>query len=161
MKIKAGNCSGFTLIEMLVVITVLAIMSAIAVPASQNIYNSYQLKGAVRQLYSDMQTARLKAIKEGRDWGLKFAGSSYTVESIGPDGAWNTSDDEMIKAVDLAALYNGVSITVNVVNDRVEFNPNGTAVSGNVMVSGYSRAQTLCINSSTGNVRIVDGAGCV
>jgi type IV fimbrial biogenesis protein FimT len=57
---------GFTLIEMLTVVGVVAILLGIAVPSYRYITNSYRMSGEVNGLLGDLQFARAEAIKEGQ-----------------------------------------------------------------------------------------------
>jgi len=45
------------------------------------------LKGAVRELYSNLQLAKSGAIRDRSEWAVKFdaGGNSYQVVSGGPD----------------------------------------------------------------------------
>ena len=51
--------SGFTIIELLIVIAVLGILGAIAVPNYLSYLPNARLKSAARDLYSNMQLAKL------------------------------------------------------------------------------------------------------
>jgi type IV fimbrial biogenesis protein FimT len=58
--------SGFTLIEVLTVITIAAILMALGVPSYQYVTNANRISGEVNGLLGDMQYARSEAIKEGQ-----------------------------------------------------------------------------------------------
>lgn len=153
---------GFSLIELLITIAIASALSAIAILYTPGVVTGYKVRGATRLIYSDMQMARLKAIKEGKEWAVEFSGTTYCVKSKGVDAAWTagctTAADIIVKTVDLANEYSGVGVVPTI--SRIEFNPNGTAMSASVTNSKYSRVQTLCINSSTGNVRVVNCSTC-
>src|SRR5215469_11362683 len=57
---------GFTLIEMLTVVGVVAILLGVGVPSYRYIANSYRMSGEVNGLLGDLQFARAEAIKEGQ-----------------------------------------------------------------------------------------------
>ncbi|HTY49893.1 MAG TPA: GspH/FimT family pseudopilin, partial [Steroidobacteraceae bacterium] len=68
--------AGVTLIELMVVITVAAILLAVGIPTFKNITTSYRISGEINGLLGDMQFARAEAIKEGQ---------SVTI-CVSPDG---------------------------------------------------------------------------
>jgi type IV fimbrial biogenesis protein FimT len=57
---------GFTLLEVLTVITIVAILMALGVPSYQYVTNANRISGEVNALLGDMQYARSEAIKEGQ-----------------------------------------------------------------------------------------------
>lgn len=61
MKVAAG----FTLVELIVVITIVAILLTIGVPSYRYVTNSNRLSAEVNGLLGDLQFARSEAIKEG------------------------------------------------------------------------------------------------
>ena len=64
--------SGFTLIELMIVIAMIAILSAVAVPRFQAWLPVYRLKSAASDLHSNMQKARIQAIKENQTVQMRF-----------------------------------------------------------------------------------------
>lgn len=61
-------------------IALLTILAAIAMPNLKNWMDVYKIKGAARELYSDMQNAKMSAIKENRQWKIHFIiDGSYNV----------------------------------------------------------------------------------
>lgn len=80
------NEYGFSLIELLVVIGIIGILVAISFPNLLTSADDYRLKAAARDIYSDMQQARLQAIKGNTLVCLSFTtvvypaiGGGYTV----------------------------------------------------------------------------------
>jgi type IV fimbrial biogenesis protein FimT len=65
MKLPASiaHLRGFTLIELMVVISIAAIMAMIGVPALQGTLNDFRQRGAASLLVSDLNLARAEAIK--------------------------------------------------------------------------------------------------
>jgi len=73
--------SGFTLMELMVTVAIIAIMSAIAIPSVFSYLPKHRMNGATRDVYSAMQYARLRAVKEKTHVVINFnAGAdSYSV----------------------------------------------------------------------------------
>ncbi len=66
-NVGAARMAGFTLMELLVVISIVAILAGIGAPSFKNITTSYRIAGEVNGLLGDMQFARAEAIKEGQN----------------------------------------------------------------------------------------------
>jgi type IV fimbrial biogenesis protein FimT len=58
---------GFSVTELMIVLTIVAILLGIAVPSFRYITNSYRMSAEVNSLLGDMMYARSEAIKEGQD----------------------------------------------------------------------------------------------
>ncbi|MBW2144069.1 MAG: prepilin-type N-terminal cleavage/methylation domain-containing protein [Deltaproteobacteria bacterium] len=90
------NKRGFTFMEIMLVLVIVAILTAISIPAVMKWLPNYRLKRASRDLYSRLQLTKMAAIKTNTVCAVVYnpAGNSYQVLSDpGPDGIWNTADD--------------------------------------------------------------------
>jgi type IV fimbrial biogenesis protein FimT len=65
-RLVRKRIAGFTLVEALTVITIVAILMALGVPSYQYVTNVNRISGEVNALLGDMQYARSEAIKEGQ-----------------------------------------------------------------------------------------------
>ena len=64
--------SGFTIIEMMVVISILTVMTSIAIPGFINWLPNYRLRSGVEDIQSTLQLARLKAINQNTSATVAF-----------------------------------------------------------------------------------------
>ncbi len=70
------RAAGFTVMELVVVIGLMAIISAIAMPSFVSWLPSYRLSAGARQVAADLQLARMKAISRNTSYHLNFLTSS-------------------------------------------------------------------------------------
>src|SRR5882757_9820117 len=61
------RAAGYTLIELLMTMSVAAIVAMIGVPSFRYVTNSNRIAGEINGLVGDLQLARAEAIKEGRN----------------------------------------------------------------------------------------------
>lgn len=159
--------NGFTLIEILITIAIIGIVGSIAIMNSQKFYSNYKVKEAARQIYSDMQAARIYSIKGGSRWAICFfPGTTFTSYSVrntpGADNTFCTSDDPTsgaspfyIKNVDLSGSgFSSLTFNQNS-SGMVIFNPTGTASADcAVSITSGARTITVTVNKNSGNVKI-------
>ena len=110
--LPARLMAGFTKLELLVTMSIMAISASLAVPGFMSWLPNYRLKGAARDLYSNLVLAKSGAIRDRGEWAVKFdaAGNSYQVVSGGLDGIYSTTGDNVVlKTVSLPAYGSGLS----------------------------------------------------
>ncbi|MDX9964748.1 GspH/FimT family pseudopilin [Desulfobacter postgatei] len=80
------TATGFTLLEIIIVLAIMAIAMTIAIPNVMSWLPDYRLKAAARDLYSNMQKAKSEALKRNCSVGITFStvtfptqGGGYTV----------------------------------------------------------------------------------
>jgi prepilin-type N-terminal cleavage/methylation domain-containing protein len=69
---RGRKAAGFSLTELLVVVGIIAVMGAVAVPITMAYLRNYAINGAVRSVASEIQAARTQAIKRNVNWGVVF-----------------------------------------------------------------------------------------
>jgi prepilin-type N-terminal cleavage/methylation domain-containing protein len=104
--------SGFSLIELFIVIALIGIIAAIATPNFSRWVSNYRLKSAAMDLYTHMQFTKVNAVKNNKQWAIVFDpdNSKYSICSDeGADKAWGSGDDEIVREVHLSSYKSGVA----------------------------------------------------
>jgi prepilin-type N-terminal cleavage/methylation domain-containing protein len=66
------NSFGFTMVEVMIVLIILGIVSAMAIPSIRSNLDEIKLDGAAREIVSAIQYCQSIAIKEGKTYQLHF-----------------------------------------------------------------------------------------
>lgn len=77
-SMRDWQCTGFSLIEMMIVVLIAAVLAGMAVPAFGRLIESQRLTGTVNDFLASIQLARSEAIKRGRRVDLVPAGAAWT-----------------------------------------------------------------------------------
>jgi prepilin-type N-terminal cleavage/methylation domain-containing protein len=92
---RAG--AGFSLIELIVVISIIVIVSAATIPLGLNFVRQYKIAGAAQNIAAQVQRARSQAVKRNSSRGILLnfnypAAGDYQFTSLDPDprtGDWD------------------------------------------------------------------------
>lgn len=69
---------GFSLVELLIVVAIIVILAAVALPSIATFVRNYRIRGAAQQVASEIQAARTKAIMKNTNLGVVFVPLSTT-----------------------------------------------------------------------------------
>ena len=124
---RARTPSGYSLIELLIVVALIAIVSAMAVPMSNNTLASFRLSGDARGVQSAMSLSKLRAASDFTQSRLylDLAARSFRVDT------WQKT----------AATWTNIGATTNLsTNDTFGFGVVGTAPPNSQNIIGQSAA---------------------
>jgi len=147
--------NGFTFYELLVAISIIAILSAIAMPNIISRRSQAKLGSALNNLKGDLQTAKLRALRENALVVVLFTANGYTIflDNGVSAGNWNPdADEELVRNVQLPAGINiDLPTTFDPPNNRTRFNGRGLPDPATLAGAGLTGAVT--IQDSNGSQR--------
>ncbi|MBI2089108.1 MAG: GspH/FimT family pseudopilin [Deltaproteobacteria bacterium] len=136
--------AGFTLMELMVAMAVSMIVLAVGTPSFLAWLPTLRLSSAARQIATDLQVARMRAISQN---------ASYTVSFNAGAGTYAYGSDSR----DIGQQYPGISIA-SVSPSNPQFSPRGTA-SGSVTITlnNGTTSKLVCVKP-VGRVNIADSS---
>ncbi len=103
---------GFTLVEMLVVLTIFFIFVSLIVAGYFNNKPQFELNGAASELMGDLSWARMKAVSENNNYAIAFEVAAHTYriydDTDNDFGVGNIEDEELVKTVVISDDYEDV-----------------------------------------------------
>lgn len=159
--------TGFTIIELMITLAVLAIIVVIALPSFSGLMERRQLHGAGEKLFTDLLYAKTESIKRNTPIRVSFTGTGTnwcyglavnaacdcTAADCEIDGVLHVTSQDDYKGVvvDADSSFAGASTT---------FTPlRGAANPGNLQFSVASGANLGAVVSSFGRVRMCSDGG--
>ena len=123
MMIRPSNQAGFTIIELIMVVCMIALVMAFAGPSLDGYTQEMKTKAVAREIYTNLQLARLTAIKENKSVNVNFVlnGPAAMAVTYSSDGS-NVIPPVNFSQEDPDIVLNGSS--------QVPYNSMGTLVNG-------------------------------
>ena len=148
MRLRHAKARGFTLIEMLIVIVILAIVSAVTVPALRSSPDDAMTSSA-KVLTTLMQRARQTAVERGQNVSLVVDAENarYWATILSPG---NPDSVVSYGPIELAA---GATLSADESRSRYVFAPSGAATGSPIVVRLDSRAAVITLDQWTGDAR--------
>jgi general secretion pathway protein H len=147
---RRGNCQGFTLIELIVVLVVAGLMLALVPPLFSGALSSSELKGAARELAAALRYTRGYAVSNQKEAVLTVDTRHRRYAMAGNRRSQALPRKVNIKLV--TARSERVSDSVG----AVRFYPDGSATGGQITLKSGPRKYVVDINWLTGRISIFD-----
>ena len=144
------NNSGFTLMELMVAIAVVAILSAIAVPNMISWRNNAQFNSAVRQVKIALEETRMDAIKANMPSRMDFNIGGDSFDRVKWDSGANAFAAPVTRELPPGTTITGSTFAGN----QVQFSSRGMANNGTVTLQGSAGQTRQIIVAITGTTRI-------
>jgi prepilin-type N-terminal cleavage/methylation domain-containing protein len=149
-------CRGFSLIELLIAMALVAIVAAIAVPQFQRYSTNTDLKTAAREVMGDFFNARQMAVENTAIiYRITFtvAGNSYVLSRSTPPAAW---ENVWPNPKSLASFGSGISLyNVNFSGGAVvNFQKRGTVSAGTLILRNRLGSMAVITVNITGRTYV-------
>lgn len=133
LTLRLKDSRGFTLGEILAVTGIFGILAVIAVPQFAALQPSLRLNGAARQVFSEIMTARMKAVNENTTYTVTFP-NDHTIQIAGTT----------TRTVDIQTLYSGVTLSSSA--SSISLSSRGTAdVSSTITITNTSGSKAVSV----------------
>lgn len=149
--------TGFTILELAVVVAMVAILTAIAIPNTISWRNNAKLNGDVLNLRGDLEMAKLRAIKENANVAVLFNANGYEIFIDNGDGGgvannWVRDGGEVL--LTNKQLSDGVTMATNFTSSREQFTPRGRCNGGTAVITNSAGTTKSIAVSIIGRIRV-------
>ena len=104
---------GFSTVELLIVVSTLLIFAGVAVPGFIDYLPKHRASGAAREVFTDLQWIKMRAISENNDYVITFDinGNRYSIYDD-DDNDFSTAGAEtaeLVRTVNLANMFDEIA----------------------------------------------------
>jgi type IV fimbrial biogenesis protein FimT len=144
---------GFSIGELMTVVSLVGVLTAVGIPSFLSFQPSMRLNGAAREILGKLMWARANAVQNNNTSVVTFL-NDHSFQIFNDANGNGSADANETITVDLQTDYSDVTFTVTGSSATPTFNGRGTASSDTtVTISNPSGSKTVEV-SPTGNVKI-------
>jgi len=151
---------GFTLVEILIVIAIIGILTAIAAPNISAWVETFKFKNTIREIGITMQLARMKAIASGVEYRVVFDLDAETFcqeRGNQADGSDTWIPEGVITDVSSWADIAFVNSYTTGKRNK-QFNPDGTSSTGSIRLNNAKgKKYKITLTTATGHISVDEG----
>jgi prepilin-type N-terminal cleavage/methylation domain-containing protein len=142
---RRNDCAGFTVIELLAAIGVAGLLMMVAMPFFTRTLPALRLNDAARQIATDLQQVRMRAIAQSIPHQISFTTTTYVVQRC--NGACANDGGNM-------ALPEGIVVTPP--STAPQFQPRGTVpTAATIRLSNGTANKWVCVKI-VGRINVQD-----
>ena len=149
-KISRVSQRGFTLLELLVVMVILAMTYALVAPSVSSGVSGTELKASARQLAAGLRKARSDAVAHRHETVMTVDVEGHQFQLSGDQRIYSLPKSVAVK------LFTAQSELVNGSAGSIRFFPDGGSTGGRITLSAHDRNYDVDINWLTGQVVIME-----
>ena len=143
------------MMELILVVSIMGIVAAIAIPAFMGWLPGMRLNGAAREVMGDLMDARMEAVKQNNPYKI-FVLNNHEYKILDDDDGDGIDDSgsETSRTVDIQGHYSDVTISYLGSPPTITFSPKGTATDlDSITVQNSSGSKSVSV-SVAGRVKI-------